>query len=879
MITIWVKGVVAHRWGPLLLAAAGLAIATAIAGVIGIFAISSGETMTRRALANVPVDWQVSLAPGADAAALAQKLLGSIPAKAARVVGYADVPGLEATTAGTSQTTGAGQVLGVPDDYAATFPGQVRLLQGTTQGVLIAQQTAANLHVSVGDTVSIVRTGLDRVQVKVDGVVDLPNADAMFQTIGPQKGPSATAPPDDVILLPFDRWATLFSDAARTQGGGARLQIHAGLDHSRLPVSPDAAYAFASGLAKNFEVRAAGAAQVGDNLAARLDAVRQDALFARVLLLFLGLPGIVLATLLTIAIVRTQAGRRRREQALLSLRGASAADIARLATVESGLLALIGALGGVLLAAALSVAVFGAALTSPPVIAWLSVTLAGGTLLALASVLVPTLVELRGDTVAARRAMLPPSSRPLWQRVYLDVALLLLAGALFWRVASTGYQVVLAPEGVAATSVDYTAFLAPLCLWVGAGLVVLRLATRTMAGQRSSLAAALKPFAKRLSDPIAASMSRQSGRIAGGIALATLAFAFATSTAVFDATYNAQALVDAQLTNGADVTVTGTRTSPAGDQIDLVRRQTGVTTAEPMQHRYAYVGNDLQDLYGIDPAAIGGATNIADAYFPSRDARGTLARLAKTPDGVLVSQETVNDFQLAIGDTINLRLQAGADRQYRAVPFHFVGVVSEFPTAPHDSFLVANASYVAAQTGDPHAEIVLVRSDVDAAKVAAGVRTALGAASPLKVTDLSQTSRTIGSSLTAVDLGALSGIELVFAIVLAVGSTGLVLSLGLAERKRTAAILSALGASPGHIRRFAQAEAAVILIGGAGCGFVLGEAVAAVLVKLLTGVFDPPPEMLQQPWGYLLLVLAAVAGALWLAARQRRPEGLNARIF
>src|SRR5205809_2460781 len=47
------------------------------------------------------------------------------------------------------------------------------------------------------------------------------------------------------------------------------------------------------------------------------------------------------------------------------------------------------------------------------------------------------------------------------------------------------------------------------------------------------------------------------GRIATGTALVALAFAFAAATAIFNATYNAQLLVDAQLTNGADVTVTG----------------------------------------------------------------------------------------------------------------------------------------------------------------------------------------------------------------------------------------------------------------------------------------------------------------------------------
>ena len=101
-------------------------------------------------------------------------------------------------------------------------------------------------------------------------------------------------------------------------------------------------------------------------------------------------------------------------------------------------------------------------------------------------------------------------------------------------------------------------------------------------------------------------------------------------------------------------------------------------------HRYAYVGADLQDLYGIDPRSIGKATTMANAYFNNRDAETTLAKLAATRDGVLVSEETVQDFQLQPGDTVNLRLQSAADHQYHVVPFTFVGVAGEFPTAPKD---------------------------------------------------------------------------------------------------------------------------------------------------------------------------------------------------
>ena len=66
-----------------------------------------------------------------------------------------------------------------------------------------------------------------------------------------------------------------------------------------------------------------------------------------------------------------------------------------------------------------------------------------------------------------------------------------------------------------------------------------------------------------------------------------------------------------------------------------------------MQHRFAYVGNDLQDLYGIDPAHIGEATSMSNAYFGGVTRR---SRSGAQPDGVLVSDETANDFQLRPGD-------------------------------------------------------------------------------------------------------------------------------------------------------------------------------------------------------------------------------------
>ena len=595
-------------------------------------------------------------------------------------------------------------------------------------------------------------------------------------------------------------------------------------------------------------------------MATRLGAVRQDALFARILLLFLGLPGAVLALLMTIAISRADAGRRRREQALLGLRGASARRIALIAFVEAGLVAGMGSLCGVALAALISWAALGIGLRSGVELEWLAAAGLAAFLIAVLAIVAPTLAELRANTVVARRAWLAPVKKPMWQRAFADIGLVVLAGIIFWHSASTGYQVVLAPEGVAATSIDYTAFLAPLFFWIGCGLLVLRLTRVALHRGRAILTTILVPLAGRLADPAAAALSRQSIRIATGATLVTLAVAFAAATAIFNTTYNAQLLVDAQLTNGADVTVTGSTATPAGAVLDRIRTTPGVAAAEPMQHRFAYVGKGLQDIYGIDAARIARATTIADAYFGNGSADANLTRLARAMDGVLVSQETVNDFQLALGDVVNLRLQSSADHQYKIIPFRFVGVVKEFPTAPKDSFLVANAAYIADHTGDPNAEIVLIRATGDPATLASAVRASLGATT-LRTTDISQAAHLIGSSLTAVDLRALSAVELVFAILFVAMATGLTVWLGQSERARTNAILLSLGASIAAVRSFLWGEGLVMLGVGLVLGAPIGATAAWMLVRLLNGVFDPPPDVLAVPWGYLMLVLISAIGA------------------
>jgi len=877
MIFLWIRGLLLRRPNRLAAAASGIAVAVALLASLGAFLAHSKATMTDRAVRGVGIDWQVQVQRGADPATVAGTVAGTPGVIASATVGFGQSSGLSATAGGSTQTTGPAVILGVPDTYRSRFPAVIRLLAGSDTGVLLAQQTASNLHAAAGDKVLIGRAGLPSTTVTVAGVIDLPQADSLFQTVGAAVGASRTAPPDNVMLLPATLWHKVFDPLASSRPDLLSTQIHVLREHF-LPTDPAAAYVAVTAAAHNLEAVTAGGAVVGDNLGAALGGARGDAAYSQVLFLFLGLPGAILAGFLTATIVSAGAERRRGEQSLLRARGATAAQLIRLAGVEALLTGLVGSAVGLLGAAVVGRAAFGTASfgnTTADALVWGTAAAAVGLIIAALTILVPARRDLKSSTVAAGRATVRGLRYPAWARYGLDGALLVVAGLVFNATSRNGYQLVIAPEGVPTISVSYWALAGPALLWIGAGLLAWRAADFLLGRGRPLLQKLLRPLTGRLAAPVAAGLSRQRRPMARAIALLALALSFAASTSTFNATYAQQAEADAQLTNGADVTVTqppGTIVHPAA--ASTLSGLPGVTAVEPVQHRFAYIGTDLQDLYGVRPASITSATALQDAYFSGGTASSLMATLAAKPDSILVSAETVKDYQLQPGDPLHLRLMDGRTHQLTTVAFHYVGVVSEFPTAPKDSFFVANAAFIAQHTGsDAVGSFLINTGGKNSGAVAAGIQRILGPNAT--VTDISTTRKTVGSSLTAVDLTGLTGVELTFALLLAAAAGGLVLGLGLGERRRTFAIAAALGAQRKHLRGMILSEVVVLAIGGVAAGGIIGWILSQMLVKVLTGVFDPPPSMIAVPWPYLgivaLVTLAALAtvgtGAIRIARR------------
>lgn len=253
MIATWFGGLVRRRGGRLAAVALGIALAVGLIGALSAFLAASKATMTQRAVQAVAVDWQVQVQPGADTADVLAAIGKDPNNGTALPVSFAQVAGFSASTRGSTQTTASGVVIGLPDGYQTSFPGQIRMLSGKP-GVLVAQQTASNLHVSPGDKITITGSGAPAT-VTVAGVVDLPQADSLFQRVGAAPQSQPVAPPDNVVILPAAEFGPIMGGSSNP----ITTQIHL---HRTAPLPPDPADAFQTviGAANNLEARTSGGA-------------------------------------------------------------------------------------------------------------------------------------------------------------------------------------------------------------------------------------------------------------------------------------------------------------------------------------------------------------------------------------------------------------------------------------------------------------------------------------------------------------------------------------------------------------------------------------------------------------------------------------------
>jgi putative ABC transport system permease protein len=651
--------------------------------------------------------------------------------------------------------------------------------------------------------------------------------------------------------------------------------VQAQVDPATLTGSPSNALGEADRTRNRVERMLTGAVQFVDNLSAALNSAASDALYAETLFIMLAVPGALVALGLAYLAALGTATRDRRDLALLRARGASRRDLYTLAVLESLALGLLaGALGtGVALLALATAVPHAGALGPQRTLACLAACATFAFAGALAARVGASASVFR-QSVAAGRQSVQRAGKPLWQKLWLDVACLVGAGLIYWLTASTGFSAVVSPDSNPTLSLSVYMLFAPALLWIGATLLLIRLRGRGFEWLAARVGGGR---AQTRSAFLLASAGRRGSAINRGLLVVGLLLAFGVNLGVFSATYDQQGRVDAQLTLGADVVVSATRDVRRHVERTVVALP-GVAGATPVLHSYAYVGPDLQDAFGIDTSTFTRATTLRDSYFLDGTAGQTLERLRARPDAILVSRETMNDYSLRLGDLLRLRVLDAANGEFRIAPFHVAGVVQEFPSAPRDSFMVANLAYLVRLTHTPpHLLFIAARGDpASLARAAAAATRSQGTS----VKDIRAENAQIASSITAVDLTGISRIEEIFVVILAAGGVGLYVAIAVAERRTELATMAAVGASLREALAFLWSEAAIVLLSSLLLAALLGWLLAEMLVAMLTHAFDPPPDHLTVPWLFLIsLAGAAVAGAavaVALAARGLRRLPLGA---
>ena len=284
---------------------------------------------------------------------------------------------------------------------------------------------------------------------------------------------------------------------------------------------------------------------------------------------------------------------------------------------------------------------------------------------------------------------------------------------------------------------------------------------------------------------------------------------------------------------------------------------------EPLQHRFAYIGSRPAGPLRRRPGQHRHVTALQDTYFQGGTAAAVDARAgcaARLGAGQRRNRQRLPTRFPATPSTCACQDAPHPPAHHRADSATSGSSPSSRPRPRTASSSPTPATSPNATGSDAVGAFLVDTGGRDTTAVADRIRTAVGTTAT--VTDIAATRGTVGSSLTAVNLAGLTRIELGFGLVLAAASGGLVLALGLAERRRSFVIAHALGATRRHLRSFVLAETAILVACGLAAGAILGAALSQMLVRVLTGIFDPPPTALSTPWTYLAAIAAVLIVAI-----------------
>ncbi len=569
--------------------------------------------------------------------------------------------------------------------------------------------------------------------------------------------------------------------------------------------------------------------------------------------------------------------RRRGEIALLRSRGAGVAQVIGVAVLEGSLVGVVALVLGPPLGAALarglgmtkSFLAFAPGPALPVGVPWASVRFAAAIVgLALVLGLSQAAATARHTPVTYKQEVARTLQRPLWQRAFLDL-LLLLAAWYGYRILEErgGLTVGDDPLGNPLLFLAPTLFvLAGTLLFVRLCLLLVRAAahlSRALPGVEWGLA---------LQD-----LARTVRTHSGPLILLILTLSLAIFSASMAETLNANLADRTYYETGADLSLVEiTDSSPLPISQHLLLPGVRAATRVGDYPAYTRLGGQLFEgrFVGVDAAHFP-LVAFFRPDFSSRPLEALMDALRGRPTGLLITRPFLAGSGLELGDRLHLRVTVAG--QSKEIPFVIVGVVDHFPRADpaEGPLFIGNLTYLFAQLRGPAPYEVWVTTTPEADTGAIvrqlwawGVRVALVRDARAQIAaEQARPERQGGLGLLSVGFVASAALT-----VLGFLLYGLV---SLERRAVEFGILRALGFSLAQVVGLLIIEQAGLIVLGGVAGTALGLWVGFGFSPLLGTAGAIPPFLVHVAWNQIwpiygvfgLIFALAVLVSGWQLAR------------
>lgn len=739
--------------------------------------------------------------------------------------------------------------------------------------VLISANLFYTTGLQVGDTLSATRPGGQTVQVEVA---------ALWQPVDPDDPAWILTPKffDQVLLMQLDDfWQITAGNATPIE----EADWHIIFDGSELRTSD------VSGL---LEAIVDGQRMVEKALpGVRLDISPQDGLETfseavsqltqQLVIVILPVAGLILyfVTMLSGMLV----GRQRQEDITISNRGMSRRGLLGLHTLMWLMLAGIALLIGIALAPSV-VMLVGRTTSflrfdgdaSDLSIVFTQQTLVAGAATGLLAASSGLLMAWRttGQSIVSFKQSEARASKAWWQRLYLDVMLLVPAAYLYYTLSAEGGLVTEAEEPFS----DPLVFLAPTFFSLGATLVFLRIYPFVL-----NISSRLIAFSSSIVLLMALrELTRSIGRYRSTLLMMTFTLSLIGFTASMASTLDrsledvinyrigADSVLiiasDAQMEEStADdgsttLTVVGYNTLPASELLQIE----SIDYASRVGRYQAQIQLSRQRLSGIvigvDRGSMAAIANFRDDYAdePLAD---LLNRLAGNRTGVILNQQFADTYDLVVGQDITLQLLVLNTTYTTTVPI--VGVMDYFPTLdPRDGFFaITNLDPIFELVGTelPH-DMWLSVNDLDAAQAAV-------AATGYPVLDWRSPEEDILAAQAApARRGILGFLSIGFVSAIALTLVGSVIQSTASFRTQSIQIgsLRAMGLGGGAVAMYLLFSQGIAAIGGVLGGTFIGITTTNLYLPLLDFSGGLPPYLVRVAWDDITLVYSLFAAVLFV---------------